>query len=47
MTSGAAEQDEVGALLDRLDGLPVAEHVGVYAEVHERLQRALAGIDQA
>lgn len=35
--------DEVLASLDRLDELPVAQHVAVFEAAHDRLREALAG----
>lgn len=32
-------------LLNGLDGQPVGEHAGVYAEVHDRLHAALVSLD--
>ena len=40
VTTAAAER------LTRLAGLPVAEHVAVFDEVHRLLQDALATLDQ-
>jgi hypothetical protein len=39
--------DRALALLDGLDGLPVAEHVEVFDQVHRSLQDALATLDEA
>ncbi|KRF32468.1 hypothetical protein ASG94_18645 [Nocardioides sp. Soil805] len=40
-TTGVAEVDAVLASLDGLADLPVAEHVAVFEQAHERLRRAL------
>ena len=40
-TTGVAEVDAVLASLDGLDDIPVADHVAVFEQAHERLRRAL------
>ena len=40
--TGLPAVDEVLASLDRLDELPVAEHVAVFESAHEGLRGALA-----
>lgn len=40
-TTGVAEVDAVLASLDGLDDTPVADHVAVFEQAHERLRRAL------
>lgn len=37
---------EVRDLLELVDQLPVTEHAEVYADVHDRLQGALAAVDE-
>lgn len=39
--TGMAEVDAVLASLDGLGGRPVAEHVAVFEQAHDRLRRAL------
>ncbi|WP_457205024.1 hypothetical protein [Nocardioides sp. P5_C9_2] len=39
--TGVAEVDAVLASLDGLSDTPVAEHVAVFEDAHERLRRAL------
>jgi len=41
-TTGLAAVDDVLASLDRLDALPVEEHVAVFESAHEGLRAALA-----
>jgi hypothetical protein len=43
--TGDARVDEAVSGLTELSGLPTSEHVGVYDEVHRRLQDALADLD--
>jgi hypothetical protein len=45
--TGDPRVDAALARLDRLDGLPVAEHVGEYDAVHRALQDALTAIDES
>ncbi|TKV28271.1 hypothetical protein FDK12_09980 [Arthrobacter sp. NamB2] len=40
-STGDARIDSILAVLDALDTLPVPEHAGVYAAVHERLSGEL------
>lgn len=40
-STGDARIDSILAVLDTLDTLPVPEHAGVYAAVHERLSGEL------
>jgi hypothetical protein len=42
--TGAPEGE--GAPFERLAGLPVADHVAVFEEEHDRLQRELSTIDR-
>jgi hypothetical protein len=44
--TGDPRVDEVLRGLAALEGLPTAEHVGVYDEAHRGLQDALANLDQ-
>ena len=39
--TGVAAVDEVLASVQALDGRPVAEHVAIFEQAHERLRRAL------
>lgn len=43
--TGVAEVDEVVEVVTRLDGRPVAEHVAVFEDAHDRLRRALDDVD--
>jgi hypothetical protein len=45
--TGDARVDGALARLDRLDELPVTEHVGEYDAVHRALQDALTAIDES
>jgi hypothetical protein len=45
--TGDPRVDAALARLDRLDELPVAEHVGEYDTVHRALQDALTAIDES
>jgi hypothetical protein len=45
--TGDPRVDQALARLDRLDNLPVAEHVGEYDVVHRALQDALTAIDES
>lgn len=45
--AGVPAVDAAAALLDDVDGRPVAERVAVLDEVHRRLQDALAALDEA
>ena len=46
-STGDPRVDTALARLDRLDELPVAEHVGEYDAVHRALQDALTAIDES
>ncbi|WP_200919086.1 hypothetical protein [Nocardioides sp. Leaf285] len=43
--TGVAGVDEVVEAVTRLDGRPVAEHVAVFEDAHDRLRRALDDVD--
>ena len=43
---GPAALDEVDADLTRLAHLPVADHIDVFAEIHQRLATTLAATSQ-
>jgi hypothetical protein len=45
--TGDVRVDAALARLDRLDDLPVADHVGEYDAVHRALQDALTAIDES
>ena len=45
-TTGVAAADEAAARLSDLDDAPVDAHVGIYEDVHRRLQEGLADLDE-
>lgn len=44
--TGDERVDEALTRLERLDRVPVADHVEIFDDVHQRLQNVLAAIDQ-
>ena len=45
-TTGVAAADEAAARLADIDDAPVDAHVGIYEDVHRRLQEGLADLDE-
>ena len=44
--TGVAAADEAATRLADLDDAPVEAHVGIYEDVHRRLQEGLADLDE-
>lgn len=44
--TGVVAVDEAAQRLDELDDAPVEAHVGIYEDVHRRLQEGLADLDE-
>lgn len=45
-TTGVAAADDAARRLADLDEAPVEAHVGIYEDVHRRLQEGLADLDE-
>ena len=45
-SSGVQAADDARERLQALDDAPLEEHVGVYEDVHRRLQEGLADLDE-
>ena len=44
--TGVASADAAAERLTELDEAPLEEHVGIYEDVHRRLQEGLADLDE-
>jgi hypothetical protein len=44
--TGVASADTAAQRLGQLDDAPLEEHVGIYEDVHRRLQEGLADLDE-